>query len=84
MIPFRISKKKALNNFRIDLYLPDQKLAIEIDEFNHKDRDAHYEKERKRIIIECLNCKIMRIDPDSKDFKLSTCLGQITREIMKI
>ena len=81
MIPFEL--QKAVNNFRIDLYLPDQRLAIEIDEFNHKDRDDHYEKERERIIIECLNCCFIRIDPDNKDFKLSTCLGQITRETIK-
>ena len=51
MIPFEL--QKSVNQFRIDPYLPEHKLAIEIDEFNHKDRHAHDEKERERIIIEC-------------------------------
>ncbi|MFM7977762.1 MAG: hypothetical protein ACKPKO_00460, partial [Candidatus Fonsibacter sp.] len=41
MIPFEFQKN--VNNFRIDLYLPDQKIAIEIDENNHADRDPLYE-----------------------------------------
>lgn len=36
--------KIGLQDYRIDLYLPDFKLAIEIDELGHKDRDPIYEK----------------------------------------
>ena len=31
--------------YRIDLYLPEYKLAIEWDEFGHRDRDIGYELE---------------------------------------
>ncbi|MFM7986086.1 MAG: Bro-N domain-containing protein, partial [Candidatus Fonsibacter sp.] len=45
MVP--VEFQKNVNNFRIDLHLPDQKLAIEIGERNHADRDLSYEEERE-------------------------------------
>ena len=80
MVPFEFQKN--VNNFRIDLYLPDQKLAIEIDEHSHADRDPSYEKEREMYIKAQLGCKFLRINPDSEGFKLSTCIGRIMKEIL--
>ena len=80
MVPFEFQKN--VNNFRIDLYLPDQKLAIEIDEHNHADRDPSYERERETYIKAQLGCKFFRINPDSEGFKLSTCIGRIMKEIL--
>ena len=80
MVPFEFQKN--VNNFRIDLYLPDQKLAIEIDEHNHADRDPSYEKEREMYIKAQLGCKFLRINPDSEGFKLSTCIGRTMKEIL--
>ena len=80
MVPFEFQKN--VNNFRIDLYLPDQKLAIEIDEHNHADRDPSYEKEREMYIKAQLGCKFLRINPDSEGFKLSTCIGRLMKEIL--
>ena len=80
MVPFEL--QKSVNNFRIDLYLPDQKLAIEIDEHNHADRDPSYEKEREMYIKAQLGCKFLRINPDSEGFKLSTWIGRIMKEIL--
>ena len=36
--------------YRTDLYFPDYRLAIEINEFCHWDRNIEYEKERERIL----------------------------------
>ena len=33
--------------YKIDLYFPDYKIAIEDDEFNHIDRDPEYEAKRR-------------------------------------
>jgi very-short-patch-repair endonuclease len=82
MVPFEFQKN--VNNFRIDLYLPDQKLAIEVDEHNHADRDPSYEKEREMYIKAQLGCKFLRINPDSEGFKLSTCIGRIMKEILAV
>jgi very-short-patch-repair endonuclease len=54
MIPFEFQKSVA--NYRIDLYLPSLKLAIEIDENNHADRDPSYEQARQERIQEELGC----------------------------
>ena len=81
LIPFEFQKRVA--NFRIDLYLPNQKLAIEIDENNHADRDAHYEETREQRIKQELGCKFLRINPDAKDFKMSYCIGCIMKEIIR-
>ena len=80
MVPFEFQKN--VNNFRIDLYLPDQKLAIEIDEHNHADRDPSYEEEREAYIKTQLGCKFLRTNPDSEGFKISTFIGRIMREIL--
>ncbi|MFM7989330.1 MAG: hypothetical protein ACKPKO_59450, partial [Candidatus Fonsibacter sp.] len=81
MIPFEFQKN--VNNFRIDLYLPDQKIAIEIDENNHADRDPLYEIEREEYIKKKLGCKFIRINPDAENFKLSSWIGIIMKNIME-
>ena len=80
-IPFEFQKSVA--NYRIDLYLPSLKLAIEIDENNHADRDPSYEQAREERIREELGCKFLRINPDASDFKLASCVGRIVREIIR-
>ena len=80
MIPFEFQKTVA--NYRVDLYLSKQKLAIEIDENNHADRDPSYEQAREERTQEELGCKFLRINPDAPDFKLSSCIGRIMREIV--
>ena len=36
--------------YRIDAYFPEYKLAIEVDEQGHNDRDINYEIERQKAI----------------------------------
>ena len=80
MIPFEFQKSVA--NYRIDLYLPSLQLAIEIDENNHADRSPSFEQVRQERIQEELGCRFLRINPDASDFKLSSCVGRIMREIV--
>ena len=57
------------------MYLPDQKLAIEIDENKHSDRDPIYEQETEKHKLR-LGCEYIRINLDAEeDFKLSSCVG---------
>ena len=52
-----ISMKRQFNigSYRIDLYVPELKLAIECDEHDHKDRDINYETRRQKFIEDHLN-----------------------------
>jgi very-short-patch-repair endonuclease len=71
-------------NYRIDLYLPKIKLAIECDEFNHKAYDSDVEQKREREIREYLNCKFFRYNPDDKNFNVFRMIGQVRIEIALI
>ena len=52
---------------KIDLYLPDHKLAIEVDEkINQKKK---------------VGCKFIRINPDSENFNINIEIGKICNHI---
>lgn len=72
-----------VGTYRIDLYFPDYKLAIECDEFGHSDRDQEYEKTRQHYIEDKLGCKFIRYNPDSKDYNIFDVLNKIHKEISK-
>ena len=40
----------CIQNKRPDIYFSEHKLAVEIDEYDHVDRDFEYEKERQMMI----------------------------------
>jgi very-short-patch-repair endonuclease len=65
------------NKYRIDLYFPDYKLAIEVDEFNHKGRCPIYEKERQEYLEKELGCKFIRFNPDEKNFNIGVVIAEI-------
>ena len=54
--------------YRIDLYFHDYKLAVEVDEEGHKDRNIDHEIKRQEAIKDKLGCEFIRINPDEKTF----------------
>ena len=52
--------------YRIDLYFHEYKLAIEVDELGHADRNINNEIERQKALERELNCVFIRINPDEK------------------
>ena len=72
----------ALNNkYEIDTYLPDQELAIKVDEKAH----TVVEEKRDREIREELGCdlELIRINKDSKDFDMNAIIGTISNYIIE-
>ena len=70
--------------YRIDLYFYEHKLAIEIDELGHNDRNTDYEIKRQREIEKELNCVFIRTNPDAADFNMNRRLkNQIYKHIIK-
>ena len=55
-------------SYRIDLYFHKYKLAIEVDELGHADRNVNNEIERQRALERELSCVFIRINPDAIDF----------------
>ena len=56
--------------YRIDLYVPKHKLAIEVDELGHCTRDIKSEIERQKRIERKLDCKFIRTDPSRENFNI--------------
>ena len=70
-------------NYRIDLYFHKYKLAIEVDELGHNDRNIDYEIQRQKALERELNCVFIRINPDEKDFNIFKPISEIYRHIKK-
>ena len=69
--------------YRIDLYFHKYKLAIEVDELGHADRNLSNEIERQKALEKELNCVFIRINPDEKNFNIFREINKIHRHIKK-
>ena len=74
---------KGKNKYSIDFYLPDYKLAIEIDENNHKHYNQKKENERQKYIKKKLECKFIRFNPDDKNITIGSMFAKIHSNIIK-
>ena len=70
-------------NERIDCYHHKHKLAIEVGELGHLDRDEEDEIKRQEKLEKYLGCTFIRINPDEKDFDTFDKLGEIRSCIEK-
>ena len=71
----------SVGKYRIDLYFPEYKSAIECDKFDHPDRDIGYEAERQKHIEKLLSCTFVRFNPDAKDFYILDVVNKIFGQI---
>ena len=60
----KVLLQHSILSYKVDLYFPKHKLAIEVDEKGYKDRDQQKEIERQKAIEKELDCKFIRINPD--------------------
>ena len=67
----------GVGKYRIDLYFPKYKLAIESDEIDHRNRDIGYEVERQKHIEKLLGCTFVRFNSGAKDF----CILDVANKI---
>lgn len=70
-----------VSGYRIDLYFPEHRIAIECDEFNHQDYNANEEKARQDCIIKLLGCKFIRYNPNKEDFNIGQVINHIMRSV---
>jgi len=66
--------------YRIDLYFPKFKLAIECDEWHHTKQHEN-DAERQRFIETALNCTFIRYDPCAKSFDIFKLINNIYKHI---
>ena len=75
-------RQYIIGPYRIDLYFPKYRLAIECDENNHIDRDPSDEKIRDEYIISQGN-KLIHYNPNKYQFDLSDVLREIHKVILE-
>jgi len=75
-----IPQDKLTHYYRIDLYFPDYKLAIECDE-NHTNIDADIKREND--IKDKLNCTFIRYKPYDKKFNIFLLINEIYKFILE-
>ena len=71
-------------NRKIDLYFPRHKLAIEVDEKGHKDRDKCKEIERKNSIKDILIVNLLELTLVKKKFDVYFQIDKIYNHINKL
>ena len=70
-----------VDGYRIDIYFPEIKLAIECDEFGHRNYQQDEEKIREEHIRNKLNCTFIRFNPDDTNFDIIGVISQIYHHI---
>ena len=68
----------------VDLYFHKYKLAIEVDELGHNDRNIDYEIQRQQALERELSCVFIRINPDAVDFNIFKEINKIHRHINQL
>ena len=69
--------------YRIDVYFHEYKLAVEVDELGHADRNINNEIERQKALEKEVNFVFIRINPVEKDFNTFKKINKIHRHIKK-
>ena len=78
-----IQTQYSVLGYRIDLYFDEYKVAIEVDELAHTNRNINNEIERQKGLAKELNCMFIRINPDEKDLNIFKEINKIHRHIKK-
>lgn len=76
-------KSVSGNQYYIDLYYPDLKLAIEIDE-NHHNYRTEKDNTRQKEIEHLENCEFLRIDVGSSNFNIVESIKEANQKIQEL
>ena len=79
----KVLLQHSVLGYKIDLYFPEHKLPIEVDEKGYTDRDKRKEIERQETIEKELGCKFIRINPEEKDYDEYAKFGEVNNHISK-
>ena len=74
--------QKQVGRYRVDLYLPDHSVALEVDEHGHRDRDPEYDRCRQTCVERALGCEFMRVNPDAPDFNVFKICARLTALVL--
>ena len=69
--------------YYIHTYFPKYKLAIEVEELGHKDRDIDQEIRRQKALEQRLGCEFIRINSAKEKFDVFIEIGRIQNYIVE-
>ena len=78
--PFEVEDMQtqySVLGYKIDLYFHKNKLAIEVDELDHNDRNIEYEIQRQKAVEKEFGCVFIRINPDEENFNIFKAINRI-------
>lgn len=78
----KMERQYSVGKYRIDLYFPDYKIAVECDENDHQNYNKDNDKERTQYINDKLHCSWVRYNPDDKNFNIFTVINEIYKQIL--
>lgn len=73
----RYNSQCPVDNYRIDLYIPKYKIAIEIDDEEHKYK-KNYDTVRQKYIEKQIHCKFIRVNEGES---CGSIIAQIVKEL---
>ena len=73
----------SILEYKIDAYFLKYRLAVEIDEHGHINKDAEKEIINENKIKQKLDCKFIKINPDSEKYSIFTEISHIFEHINK-
>ena len=79
-LPWMCCPQFAIGPYRIDMYIPRFKIAVECDEFDHVQYNKIDEETRQNFISYQLGCSWVRFDPYTENFSVLN----VVREILKL
>jgi hypothetical protein len=83
VIPSTCFPEFRIGEYRVDLYVPEYRLIVEIDEHGHQDRKADHEIKRERDICQYLpGCAFYRFDPYSPNFDIDKVIRGVMHLIV--
>ena len=77
-----IHTQYCIENKRLDAYLPEYKVGIEIDEYDHEYRVSKYEQSRQ-LMMEIYGITVIRNNPVAADLNINRLINQIHMHIIE-
>jgi very-short-patch-repair endonuclease len=76
----KMMRQYWIAEYRVDLYFPEYKIIVECDENDHRGYDKTKEESRSRVLSRS-GSRLVRYNPDDKEFDIIRVINQIYRLI---
>lgn len=80
---YKVKSDDIYRAYKVDCYLPEYKIAIEIDEWDHCMYNSNSEKRRQSEIEKALGCTFVRCNPYEHGFSIDLIVSEIIELINK-